>query len=385
MKDIVYIAYNAWDSAWRGDQQISAQFAKFCRVIYCNPPRWLWDEGASALRPALKTPAFKSLNNLFIVNSLFWLPFSRSCKTFTRYNFKLFVNKLLKKIQSNNPILWINAPIPIEMFNVLVKRLQPSLICFRWADDWSEFPNTPTSKQNIINNCEHLILSSDIVFTVSQRLFDKALKYKTENVYLLPNAVNNEILEKILSKDNYPTKIDNLTGPIFCYIGTINRRINFDWLDKASLENPNWNFVFIGPFSKSFCLPEQLKNNEKIIFLGEVGYEDLPGYFRKANAFLLLHHKTEATLAMDPIKLYEYLFTGKPIIATRVIDQKFEKYVYFSDTYEEFIINCKKSLIENDKVLSSERHNLAIENTWGSRLVEIKKVIENHVKLSGLV
>ncbi|GEM_PF-1690886 len=371
--DFVYIAYNEWSGPWRGDQQISKQLSKNFRIIYCNPSKWLWDEGFKVLKPK----SGRSEKSISVVDNIFYLPFTRLSKPLMRFSYRLFANKLINKFSLKNPVLWVNSPIYPPMLEVLIESLKPSLVCFRWSDNWAEFPNSLVSKQIITDNCEYIIKRSDVVFTVSQQLFSLASKIKKEHVYMLSNGVNEEVLSRVHSKDNLATKIDNISKPVFCYIGTINQRIKFEWIEKAASENLSWKFVFIGPVMKSFKIPDGLSKSKNIFFVGETNFEDLPAYLKKADVFLLLHNKTAATLAMDPIKLYEYLFTGKPVVCTDIVDKKFERYVYIAQNYDQFFENCKMALEERDASLAAGRKKIAMENTWQKRADTITDVLDN--------
>jgi glycosyltransferase involved in cell wall biosynthesis len=171
--------------------------------------------------------------------------------------------------------------------------------------------------------------------------------------------------------------IFKIKHPIFCYIGTINNRIRFDWITRVAKTRPSWSFIFIGPIMQSLKVVSELKLIKNIHLMGEVKYEDLPYYFKNSDVFLIPHYRTRATIAMDPIKLYEYFLTGRPVVATDVIDDKYNNLVYTSSEYDEFVIYLEKALNENNSSITKKRISFALENTWEERTETILEILRN--------
>jgi len=382
--DILFLAYNKWNSAWRGDQHISLRLSEYTRVIYCDPDQWLFENIESFRNNLLLmnkiARSTRIMRNLFIVQPLFFIPFSRTIKTFMKLNYLLFIRVLKNKFLIKNPILWINKPINKILVDIILDKIKPCIICFRWADNWAEFPGPFHSRERVRDNCNYILSKADIVFTVSKYLYNLAIKIKTENVYLLPNGVDVKMMSKLFLNNSLSTKIDNISKPIFGYIGTINERIKFDWIIKVATFHPEWNFVFIGPEVKIFKIPSKVKTLKNIYFIGKIPYEKLPFYFKKIDVFLLPHKKMLSTVAMDPIKLYEYLFTGKPIVATDVIEPYFHNYIYIVRNYQEFEKALEQAIQENNPALSKARHEIALKNTWEDRVAKILKIIHKYTE-----
>ncbi len=61
---------------------------------------------------------------------------------------------------------------------------------------------------------------------------------------------------------------------------------------------------------------ENLKN--KLILTGKVPFEQIPSYIAAADVCLLPAYKNEIMMNIVPIKLYEYMAMGKPVIATNL-------------------------------------------------------------------
>jgi glycosyltransferase involved in cell wall biosynthesis len=76
---------------------------------------------------------------------------------------------------------------------------------------------------------------------------------------------------------------------------------------------PRWSFVLVGPVRGR--LPE-LTGLANVRLLGPRPYEALPGYFAAADAALVPFRLTPMTHAIHPIKVYEYLAAGLPVVAT---------------------------------------------------------------------
>ena len=84
------------------------------------------------------------------------------------------------------------------------------------------------------------------------------------------------------------------------------------------------------------------------------------------------------TLSVFPMKLFEYLSSGKPVVVTSLPSlEGYQDLVYISRSSDEFVENIREALVERLPDKSNKRIALAKANSWEVRLEEISKVIEN--------
>lgn len=106
----------------------------------------------------------------------------------------------------------------------------------------------------------------------------------------------------------------DLPHPLVGMFGVFDQRIDGSVLKAAALLSPQATFVIIGPVVDRD--PGEFRNVPNLLFLGAVPYSDLPGHVGHLDLCVLPYVVDESTRNINPLKLKEYLATGKPVIAS---------------------------------------------------------------------
>jgi glycosyltransferase involved in cell wall biosynthesis/SAM-dependent methyltransferase len=245
-------------------------------------------------------------------------------------------------------------------------------IIYDCLDDYYGFGNVNKAR---IDEELNLFRNSDLVLTTSSFLYKKARKITDKTLYI-PNAGEFDHFKQPTHND----LLKNIKKPIAGYYGAI-----ADWFDNETIEyvatrRPNVNFVFIGhTFGSNIATLEKLSN---VHFLGEKPYRELPLYLYHFDVCLIPFKPTPLIEATHPVKFYEYLASGKPVISTRLTELiQFGNLCYLSSDKEEFLINLDRALIENDPQMVSRRIEFASKNTWENRFSflypEVKTILSS--------
>jgi len=95
----------------------------------------------------------------------------------------------------------------------------------------------------------------------------------------------------------------------------------------------------------------------------------MPLYVYHFDVCIIPFEISKVTNAVDPVKLYEYLSAGKPVVASRTTELlHYEDYLYLAATHSEFLHNVERALLENDISAEERRVELARQNTWDNRV-----------------
>jgi len=138
-----------------------------------------------------------------------------------------------------------------------------------------------------------------------------------------------------------------------------------DLVEKSVREFPNTNFVFIGQKLDPIWT-EKLWNFPNAFYLGDKKYEFLPQYLASFDICIIPYNKLRQH-GVDPIKLYEYMAMGKPIVATNLDGVEFFRdfpQIRISQTDEEFVIGLKYFIEKINKKELIDRQNLPDFCTW---------------------
>src|SRR5690606_9783776 len=228
---------------------------------------------------------------------------------------------------------------------------------------------------------EQIILKeSDLIVCTSKQLYREKVK-TNQNTYFIPNAADLQHSSTALSV-NLPiyTPLKKIKGPIIGYFGNIERRIDFNLLQNVVLQNLDKNFVFAGPITES-CITNDFRNLTNVFFLGKVAYKDMPAVLKGFDVAIIPFKKDEVSATIFPLKLFEYLGAGKPVVSTNfnsdLVDYTEDTVIYCEDDTE-FSAALDLSLKMNLPEDIEKRLVIASENTWDKRLLEFSKLLYSY-------
>ena len=132
----------------------------------------------------------------------------------------------------------------------------------------------------------------------------------------------------------------------------------------------------VGPKRSTYVAGQELEVLTNVKFLGPKSYNELPAFIQHADALLIPFLKNELTHHIYPLKLNEYLATGKPIVSTNFTDlSEFDGLITISDDFKSGSEAVKKSLELDSKQLKSKRIRVASRNTWMNRMMDWESII----------
>ncbi len=215
-----------------------------------------------------------------------------------------------------------------------------------------------------VRNEKIAIMRSDFVVNTAPSLQEKWQQMKPS--YLIPNAVDyNHFVRPLQVVDRVRTKGNKLIG----YFGNIERRIDYDLLADTFKQNPNWQLILAGPVDQNY-VTEEVKALKNVHFIGPYTYEELPHLIHSVDATLIPFQCDEVSKGIYPLKLYEYLSIGKPVVSTLFnpdILQPLINEVYLSSETESLSSAIQKALNEKNNEIVQRRKRIASQNTWEER------------------
>jgi glycosyltransferase involved in cell wall biosynthesis len=137
----------------------------------------------------------------------------------------------------------------------------------------------------------------------------------------------------------------------------------------------------IGPvWSNRAAEAERLGQLPNVHFLGPRPYAALPAILEQFDVCLIPHTQDQLTLSMDPIKLYDYLACGKPIVSTAVSGvERFSDVLHVTGSPSDFIEEVGVALGERDPLLRERRREYARQNAWPARAAELWALVQERL------
>ena len=228
-----------------------------------------------------------------------------------------------------------------------------------------------------------LVKESDTVICTSKALYLEKSKINS-HAYLLPNAADLSHSSKALDPA-LPVHhlLDNIPKPIIGYFGSIERRINYDLMFDVVKANPDKSFVFAGPAIKEH-IPDWFYNTPNLYLTGQIPYSEMPQMVKGFDIAIIPFKKDEVSATIFPLKLFEYLGAGKPIITTDfnpdLSDYTKDVVVFCSDAAT-FNIAINTILATDNEQNKAERQAVANENTWDASANRLVEIIEKELRL----
>lgn len=216
-----------------------------------------------------------------------------------------------------------------------------------------------------------LIAESDLVIVTSRLLFERVRAARPpEGILRLPNAVDWPRFSNLPPRERSPLASLGLPRPVVGYYGAIAEWFDAEAVAFAAARRRNASFVLIGRDSGADLSP--LDGLSNVHRLGEVAYERLPEHLAAFDVCTIPFRRTPLTLATNPVKLYEYFATGKPVVARRLPEiEAFEdaEVVELYDSPKDFDAALGRALSPrpDEEAIAARRREIARENTWEIR------------------
>ena len=268
-----------------------------------------------------------------------------------------------------------NAAITL---NDIQKFRTKALIVYEYIDEISE-EISGTSVENIIRRHEYMIKHSDVVIATADKLFDDVTKIRQKDVYLNPNGVDYEHFHITRDPENIPSDLISIIkkgNPIIGYYGALATWFDYNLIIELAERRPDYEIVLIGWDYDNSMKDHKLDYYNNIHYLGVKKYPVLPEYAIWFDVAIIPFVLNEITESTSPIKIFEYMALGVPIVTTDMRECRKYRSVLIGRNYVEFIQKIDESLkLKKDNSYLALLDKEAKENTWKNRAQQIDEFI----------
>lgn len=170
---------------------------------------------------------------------------------------------------------------------------------------------------------------------------------------------------------------DSQNRRVIGYYGAIAEWFDLDLLAQVAEAFPDCLILLVGADT---CGAQQaLKRYSNVKFVGEVPYKELPFYLYGFDICLLPFRVIDLTLATNPVKVYEYLCSGKPVVSVDLPElRQFGELVYTATDAADFVSKCRVALEQSEDAAQREsRIEFARQQTWEHRALELEESLAN--------
>lgn len=305
---------------------------------------------------------------LFMLNTTTFLPeFDNPISTNERADLAKKMSLLIKEFGFDNSILWILNPRITD----IARKIPFKLRIFDTIDNLLLHHLTQKFYYKIKEAYAWVESNADLICILCENQKDMFLN--KEKMFLLPNGVDNSFFADTLIR---PSDIENICSPVVLYVGILQDRIDINLMLQVVKLLPDHQFVFIGPeILKGYF--DILKLQPNVHFLGIRKHDLIPSYIKYSDVCIIPHKINKFTDSQNPLKIYEYLAAGKPIVSTSIAGtENFKDYIYIANEPVSFASAIKQAIAENSGILEKERIKAASINSWNSRVDRVMTKID---------
>ena len=419
MRDLIFLSLENWDEVWRRNQFLCADLARRFprrRILFVGESVFLPQlaqelrshAGRVRARTALRRRFWRvpELPNIHVFNPIKPLPNPVPGARAINESWQIAqVKRAARRAGVRDPLLWIN---PYDS-GFYIGRLGEGGVIYDITDDWELAARTLAAKARIAAQDRALCERADLTVVCSRALY-QSREAICKNLLLLPNGVEAEHyahLDRLddrtsgsfnkrgefVPTDGESVSAQNVNGesvsaqsvegdrwprPVFGYTGTLHReRIDLELVRQLASAYPSGSVVLIGPHNwTDDALRAALAAHPNLHAPGPVAYRDIPATMARFDVCIVPHQRSEFMDSLNPIKLWEYLAAGKPMVSTDVAGfRDYPQWVRLANDAPSFVAACRAALCEigtaEGEKLKRERRAEALAHSWTARTAQL--------------
>ena len=189
------------------------------------------------------------------------------------------------------------------------------LIVYDCVDDYAQQVR-PSARSLMTRMDARATRLADVVYVTSPGLLDGHIR-NNARTRLVPNVADYDHFAagRFLPM---PKSLQGLPRPIIGFAGSIvANKVDLAGLARLIESRPEWSWVLIGPVERRLRADlAALARNPQVHYLGLVDYESLPAYVARFDVGLIPYSANPYTASVWPLKYYEYLAAGIPVVAS---------------------------------------------------------------------
>ena len=375
-----YVIYGStpWDGPWLTEQNLANALAPSHRVLYVEPPRSplspfrygvSWDAARKLAR--LIHPRMRATDGLKVLTPLTLPPAEHPrARAASLPLLHAQLAHATRSLKFSRPVV-IAARAVLDLQGAVGERALVYLV-----KDLNEAGEAMLGKdpELIATQVAAMCARADLVVAVTKTL-QETLTSRGFEAQVLRHGFHAD-LAPLYDRAPLPPEYATMPAPRIGYAGHIDARLDFDALTDVADRFPDGSLILVGPVSPR--LPqgalEPLRRRQNVHMLGPRDRLSLPGYLRHLSCCLMPYRENEWLRHGSPLKLWDYLYAGPPLVGSGCTALRNYRLVAFADSAAS-LPELVSEVLHSDAGSRAERQAFAMANTWDHRATELDKLV----------
>ncbi|HEX4115580.1 MAG TPA: glycosyltransferase [Solirubrobacteraceae bacterium] len=379
-RDIVCVGFADWDTALQTNQHhLMKRLAAENRVLFIEslglrrPQLAGRDLERIARRLRRGFGGAREIDGLHVLSPLV-LPLHTNTfvRALNRRLLGMFVRRAARKLGMRRPVLWAYVPQAESLLEVL----QPELVIYHCVDDIAAQPGIDAASFRIAET--RFAQRADLVLASAPALAER-LRSISDNVIYAPNVADTALFAGALEDGPIDPALATLPAPRIVFTGAVvTTKLDVGLLVALARSRPSWSFALVGPIGPGDPSTDVsvLAAEPNLRLLGARTYEQLPSVLRGADAGLIPYARNRLTDSIFPMKVYEYLAAGLPVVATPLPSLTGIDAVASAPDADGIARLLDEALVEDTPQRRAERSQAAAAHSWEARIEQIATAID---------
>jgi len=357
---ILYFGNVPFASPWQRAQQLAMHLAEATDVVYVDPNRSFL-QFLRRQNPLSAPPGELLPRRLLRFKPGPGFPFGRSFPMVNRVNHARTWNRLQRLLAEGRlappQVAVVTFPDQLD----IIRSLPALPVIYDLMDEPALFLK-PWQQLHYERAHRELLERADLVVTSSKVLFERYAPLARRAV-CITNGVREQMFRDLQNARAHP-RLARLPGPRLGYVGMISHWFDFDTVRALANGFPQGSVILVGPVD---CAVPALPSN--VTFTGMVPHHQLAPLLRSFDLGLIPFRRCRDIDAVNPVKMYEYLAAGLPVLSARFSEiAHFAEFVSIYDS-ETDCLSAARSLLaqppsDHDRRL---RRDFAAGHCWSAK------------------
>lgn len=378
-RDIVCVGFSDWGKdLLTNEQHLLVRLAAHNRILFVESlglrrPQVAGRDIKRILRRLVRgVQPPREVDGLHVLSPLVLPLHSKAwARRFNAWALPRLVRRATKALGFRDVVLWTFVP----QAEVLLDVLQPETLLYYVDDDHAAKKGIDAESFRAAE--ERIARRADVVLGSAPELVER-MRLLNPNVHEAFNVADTAAFATAMAPGPLDAAVQALPEPRVMFVGAIiASKIDIPLVREMAALRPGWSWVLVGPRGPGDPTTDVsgLHGLPNVHLLGHRPYEELPTVLRGADVAIMPYHVDGEMRSVFPMKTYEYLAAGLPVVSTPLPALAQVDLVKKVTGAQEMVDAIEAAMAADSPEARQERSAAVQQHSWEGRMVTLGEVV----------